>query len=68
MKLRRKGLKISMDLVKDLLNVMASGNYKMLYNFGAFANAAWENYFVLGCVVVYLTIYFLFGSFPRCKR
>ena len=57
-RLRRKGLKITIDIIKDLFNVMKSGNYKMLVNFGAFANAGWENYLVVVCVVVYLIFVF----------
>ena len=60
----KEALSITIDLIKNVLNVLAAGNYAMLYSFGAFANASWECYFILGCVVfflfliAYLAVYF----------
>ena len=47
-------LKMSTDLINDVLNVLKAGNYKMLYNFGAFLNASWEGYFVLTIIFFFL--------------
>lgn len=44
---------IIVDIIKDVLNVLESGNYGLLTNFGAFTNAAVENYVVFACVVVF---------------
>ena len=46
--------KISVDIINDVLNVLRSGNYKMLYNFGAFTSASWSGYFFLSCIVLFL--------------
>ena len=57
-------LSITLDLIKNVLSVIAGGNYDMLFNFGAFANAPIECYLILVCVVFvlvmigYLAVYF----------
>ena len=50
----RAAFSISIDLIKNVMNVLKAGNYAMLYSFGAFENAAWENYFVMCCVFMFL--------------
>ena len=47
-------IKMTTDIIKDVLNVLKAGNYMMLYNFGAFTNASWGGYLVLSCIVVFL--------------
>ena len=54
---KKKALRIAMDLVEDFVKVLRSGNYKMLYNFGAFTNASWENYMVFAGVGLAFIIY-----------
>ena len=49
-------LKISTDIINDVLNVLKSGNYKMLYNFGAFTNASWSGYLVLSIIIAVLIL------------
>lgn len=58
-----QAFRISIDLIKDILNVLQSGNYKMLYSFGSFASAGWENYFVLVIVVIFLSFIAYFARF-----
>ena len=47
-------VKMSADLINDVLNVLKAGNYKMLFNFGAFTTASWGGYLVLACVAYLL--------------
>ena len=50
----KSALKMSVDLIKDVLKVLSAGNYKMLFNFGAFSNASWEGQFVMACVASFV--------------
>ena len=47
-------IKMSTDLINDVLNVLRAGNYKMLYNYDAFTSASWGGYLVLACIALVL--------------
>ena len=47
-------VKMTTDIINDVPNVLKSGNYIMLYNFGVSSSASWGGYLVLSCIAVFL--------------
>ena len=52
----RDEMNIAIDIIKDVIKVIQAGNYKMLYNFNAFATAPLENYLVFVGVLLFFAL------------
>ena len=63
----KSALSITIDIMKNVLSVLAGGNYAMLYSFGSFANASILAYCVAAAVLAFLSLVGVLSRYLHIK-